>query len=262
MKVRLAFAVAAHLEPEILIVDEVLAVGDIEFQDKCLGKMQTVAKSGRTVLFVSHNMTAMSALCSRVILMDAGQACDDGNADDVIDRYLGEMTSVSEMALSSRTDRKGNGQLRFTHIQFATDGLSTTGSNWVSGRTGTVTLDYTSPEKCDLKNVRVALTFFKADGSRLFACDTNFVNANMIAIPSTGQITCEVPNVLLAPGHYQVTVWASVSGEVADGVRNAGLLRVNEGDFFGTGRVTNARKHGTFRVNQSWRFPTAHGTPS
>ena len=88
MYMRLAFAVAAHLEPEILVVDEVLAVGDAEFQKKCLGKMGEVAKSGRTVLFVSHNMAAVQSLCQRVLWLSSGVIRDDGLADKVILNYL------------------------------------------------------------------------------------------------------------------------------------------------------------------------------
>jgi lipopolysaccharide transport system ATP-binding protein len=89
MYIRLAFAVAAHLEPEILIVDEVLAVGDVQFQKKCLKKMEDVANIGRTVLFVSHNLTAIRQLCTRVILLDKGHLIADGNPEDVIDQYIG-----------------------------------------------------------------------------------------------------------------------------------------------------------------------------
>ncbi|MCA9027988.1 MAG: ABC transporter ATP-binding protein, partial [Planctomycetaceae bacterium] len=97
MYVRLAFAVAAHLEPEILVVDEVLAVGDARFQQKCLGKMGDVSKSGRTVLFVSHNMTAISGLCSRAIWLDAGQVKTDGPVKDTVAKYL---TAALESSLS------------------------------------------------------------------------------------------------------------------------------------------------------------------
>src|ERR1700724_468275 len=95
MYVRLAFAVAAHLEPEILIIDEVLAVGDAEFQKKCLGKMQDVAKGGRTVLFVSHNMGAVKMLCSRAICLASGQLVSEGNADKVVAEYLRNMSDVA-----------------------------------------------------------------------------------------------------------------------------------------------------------------------
>ena len=91
MQVRLAFAIAAHLEPEVLLIDEVLAVGDAEFQKKCLGKMEDMAKGGRTVLFVSHNMGAIRQMCSRVLLLDEGSLMYEGDADDVIDYYLSKV---------------------------------------------------------------------------------------------------------------------------------------------------------------------------
>jgi lipopolysaccharide transport system ATP-binding protein len=98
MYVRLAFAVAAHLEPEILVVDEVLAVGDAEFQRKCLGKMETIGKSGRTVLFVSHNMPAIRRLCSRAILLSGGRVAADGDVETVVNGYLSEAGSEGAMA--------------------------------------------------------------------------------------------------------------------------------------------------------------------
>jgi lipopolysaccharide transport system ATP-binding protein len=100
MQVRLAFAVAAHLEPEILIVDEVLAVGDAAFQKKCLGKMSDVAKEGRTVLFVSHNMDAVRKLCTYAYLLAAGQKNAAGQTDKIIDRYLAAGTSAESAAVS------------------------------------------------------------------------------------------------------------------------------------------------------------------
>src|SRR5213078_4616003 len=89
MQVRLAFAVAAHLEPEILLVDEVLAVGDAEFQEKCLGKMRDVTREGRTVLFVSHNLAAVRSLCTRALVLEQGRLLFDGGTDDAVERYLG-----------------------------------------------------------------------------------------------------------------------------------------------------------------------------
>ncbi len=98
MYVRLAFAVAAHLEPEILIVDEVLAVGDLQFQRKCLGKMQEVAGGGRTVLFVSHNMAAIQRLCTRCVYLKQGQVVQEGRTDEAIDRYLAEATGLDRQS--------------------------------------------------------------------------------------------------------------------------------------------------------------------
>ena len=105
MSVRLAFAVAAHLEPEILLVDEVLAVGDAEFQRRCLGRMEDLSQSGRTVLFVSHQMQAVAQLCDRAILLDKGSVVSDGPSSDVVAHYLQSVGgSTSELA-SGRTSR-------------------------------------------------------------------------------------------------------------------------------------------------------------
>jgi acetoin:2,6-dichlorophenolindophenol oxidoreductase subunit beta len=114
MYVRLAFAVAAHLEPEILLVDEVLAVGDVMFQRKCIGKMSDVARGGRTVLFVSHNMGSVSRLCTSAVLLEAGRIVMRGSVDDVVGRYLTVDASSGATDLAAVHDRSGDGRARFT----------------------------------------------------------------------------------------------------------------------------------------------------
>ena len=115
MYVRLAFAVAAHLEPEILIVDEVLAVGDAEFQKKCLGKMQEVASGhGRTVLFVSHNMSAVQKLCPRAILLRQGRLVKDGPTEEVVGEYLSYLSTSAQTAFEDNPERSGSGAVRLT----------------------------------------------------------------------------------------------------------------------------------------------------
>lgn len=119
MYVRLAFAVAAHLEPEILIVDEVLAVGDVAFQAKCLGKMNDVSKQGRTILFVSHNMQALSQLCTRGLLLERGKVVLDGSIHESIKRYLSQsvQTTGPLYDFSNFPDRKGTGLIRFKRLE-------------------------------------------------------------------------------------------------------------------------------------------------
>ena len=118
MTVRLGFAVAAFLEPEILVVDEVLAVGDAEFQKKAIGKMQNVASGGRTVLFVSHNMTSVKQLCKSGILLENGQVAYIGTAEDTIGKYLAVNFEEINMPLLQRKDRQGNGKIRFSNVLF------------------------------------------------------------------------------------------------------------------------------------------------
>jgi lipopolysaccharide transport system ATP-binding protein len=117
MYVRLAFAVAAHLETEILLVDEVLAVGDAEFQRKCLGKMHSVVKEGRTILFVSHNMAAVKALCDRVVLLEGGRVVLDGPVDEAVDAYLAQaVTSTADGHIPADVPRSGSGEARFARV--------------------------------------------------------------------------------------------------------------------------------------------------
>ena len=121
MYVRLAFAVAAHLEPEILLVDEVLAVGDAEFQKKCLGKMKSVVGQGRTVLFVSHNMAAVKSLCDRALLLDAGSVVAEGHVDEVVERYLGLAREIKPGgSIPEDAVRSGTGEARFRHVELLT----------------------------------------------------------------------------------------------------------------------------------------------
>jgi len=119
MRVRLAFAVAAHLEPDILVVDEVLAVGDAEFQKKAIGKMQDISKGeGRTVLFVSHNMAAVKSLCTRGIVLEHGVSVFEGTADEAVDFYFSNNLNIESVDLWKREDRRGNGNFKFTEIKF------------------------------------------------------------------------------------------------------------------------------------------------
>ncbi|MDP3979994.1 MAG: ABC transporter ATP-binding protein, partial [Chlamydiota bacterium] len=120
MRVRLAFAVAAHLEAEILLVDEVLAVGDAAFQKKCLGKMGEVSKQGRTVLFVSHNMAAVENLCQKGVLLEKGKISSIGTIGESVSKYMSSMNN-DVYDLSQRTDRLGTGQIRLTQIDIRDD---------------------------------------------------------------------------------------------------------------------------------------------
>jgi lipopolysaccharide transport system ATP-binding protein len=125
MYMRLAFGVAAHLEPEILIVDEVLAVGDASFQKKCLGKMNDVAQKGRTVLFVSHNLTALQSICRRAIWLNNGEMADDGDANHVVTRYLSTTANtVLEQTWKDAHSAPGNDEVKLRSVRVLTDSLA------------------------------------------------------------------------------------------------------------------------------------------
>lgn len=253
MRVRLGFAVAAHFEPELLLIDEVLAVGDISFQNKCLGKMEEVAKGGRTVLFVSHNMSTVRALCDRAVLVSGSRLCADGEVDQVMASYRSVAGALANVPVSDRSDRGGNGVLRFTSLRFSLiDPRVRANSQWVSGKPARVELSYASGGQDSLKDVNLAVTFYTNDGVPLFVCDT-YLSRAFSDIPPTGVVTCDIPNVPLAEGRYRVTIWASVLGEIADVVRNAGEVAVQRGDFHGSGKSTTPTKHGYFLVEHRWK---------
>ena len=241
MYVRLAFAVAAHLEPEILLVDEVLAVGDAEFQRKCLGRMTEVASGGRTVLFVSHNMVAVESLCPRAILLEGGRLVDDGESRRVIERYFETFRSRQEgIALDARADRDGNGVARYTGIRFFRgDGQPTT--SVPMGEELVVELDFACREA--LTRPRFVLLFLNAFGQIAFRAKSHAAIEVLPTARNGGTVRCRFPAVNAVPGLYTVTARINDSvAERVDGVESAATLEVTEADVYGTGRMP--QEHG------------------
>src|SRR5215470_769689 len=216
MYVRLAFAVAAHLEPEILLIDEVLAVGDIAFQKKCLGKMGDVARDGRTILFVSHNMTAVAGLCSGAQMLAQGRLVRSGNTVEVIDAYLSSYQLSSRATIVDRKDRQGNGKLRFTDVEF----LSETGAPTdviQCGRDVQFSVGYTTSDS-NLRNVEVSVDLFHQTGQCMIIMNSGMAGVTFDLIPSTGRFTCRIKRFPLSPGQYHLTLFCLVNGEIADWV--------------------------------------------
>jgi lipopolysaccharide transport system ATP-binding protein len=187
MYVRLAFAVAAHLEPEILIVDEVLAVGDAGFQRKCLSKMQDVAKSGRTVLFVSHNLAAMQALCTRGLFLSEGRVKLDGPIADAVNQYVNEYASITDIKLLNRTDREGDGLLYFTDF-WLEDGQGMPIKTILTGQDVRFCFAYQSKQR--LSKVHVAFNLHETIGDPLVNCNTADVGQDFDVEPgSVGRVS-------------------------------------------------------------------------
>jgi lipopolysaccharide transport system ATP-binding protein len=239
MYVRLAFAVAAHLEQEILIVDEVLAVGDAQFQKKCLWKMQDVSTKGRTILFVSHSMAAIGNLCSTAICLDRGSVCSMGTTEDVISDYLKLGAEAALVNLKDRNDRTGSGLIRFLSFQLR-DCYSKKILNSVSsGGSCILEIEYeinaAHDESIDF-NVSVGIDdCFGNRISHLSNITTNQVLASQSR--KKGAVEIAVSEMPLAKGMYNVTLFSSVGGDVADWLKNAASFHVDEGDFFQTGKV-------------------------
>ncbi len=238
MYVRLAFSVAAHLEPEILVVDEVLAVGDAEFQKKCLGKMKDVSSSGRTVLFVSHNMAAIQNLCNTAIYLREGQLISMGKRDAVISEYLRSVSESYRVDLNDRKDRQGNGSLRF--VAFALkdkDGKAV--ASLQTGEEGRLCLEIQGQDVVSkLRNVHIALGIDDELGQRISNLN-NEVSGNPIEELEGGSAEIEIllPKVPFHHGNYSFTLYSTVNNEVADWIANAGSFNVEQGDFYGSGKI-------------------------
>jgi len=250
MYVRLAFAVAAHLEPEILLVDEVLAVGDAAFQTKCLTKMGDVAKEGRTVLFVSHNMAAITALCTCAIVIDQGHLVFSGRPQPAVEQYLSRSDGYAGVALSDRKDRRGNGRVRFTKVSVLNDRLEPV-ECVTSGQDISIALEYhlDGPKKLD--NAIIQIAFAGALGQPLFACLSRVSHPGTLTLTSGGRVLCHISRLPLIPGSYTFGIWCKVEEVMEDGVYEAGKLTVADGDFFGTGKLPTSVV-GEFLIKHSW----------
>jgi lipopolysaccharide transport system ATP-binding protein len=249
MSVRLAFAVAAHLEPEILVVDEVLAVGDVAFQKKCLGKMGEVAKEGRTVILVSHNMAAIQALCSRCLLLNGGELTASGSPRGVVEQYLSDVSSSTPSSLEQRTDREGSGEIRFSDVSIL-DAKGEALDTALSGQDINIAVSYRSQTDKRVSGLDVHITFYTMEGQFMFTCSSEGSGYHFSVMPGTAQVVCHIPDLPLAPGRYVFNLFSTVRGGIADWVSDAGYLTVAAGDYFGTGQL---KTHDAgFLVKHSW----------
>jgi lipopolysaccharide transport system ATP-binding protein len=249
MYVRLAFAVAAHLEPDTLIVDEVLAVGDVAFQKKCLGKMGAEAASGKTVLLVSHNMAAVENLCSRALLLEHGKCIAIGRTQDVLDAYLSLITATGGEDLALREDRQGNGKLRFTTLEFRAGG----GARRTDVVRCSDDLEFVVGYKAtqNLSNVSMSIVVYTLSGQVLICLGNEMTGSAWATAPREGRMSCLVRRLALAPGQYTINLCCYSNGVIADWVQSAGSLTVEAGDFFGTGKLP-PDTHGGMLVDQEW----------
>jgi lipopolysaccharide transport system ATP-binding protein len=249
MYMRLGFAVAAHLEPEILIVDEVLAVGDHAFQAKCLGKMRDVAEQGRTVLFVSHNMAAVEKLCRRGVVLHNGQISYAGTQSEAINRYLASF-NAHQQSLRERTDRTGSGEVRIVSIEIKNTGGQTL-SAASSGQNIDIYLYYEAQPGFSPERVVAGLIVTTQFEVPVFLQHNRLTGDKFGALPERGAFVCHLPRLPLPPSTYRLGYSLMLDGEYLDMINNAGELRVVEGDFFGSGEVPPST-HGCCLVPARW----------
>lgn len=250
MKVRLAFSVAAHLEPEVLIVDEVLAVGDAEFQKKCLGKMDEVSKSeGRTVLFVSHNMGAVENLCTSGVFLKDGCLVKHDAVQKVLMDYTRSIEADSSKFELGNRSRKGGDRFRFKKVTLLNeqfDELSYANSGAVLG----IALEFDSEEVFDSLIIRIQI----ADqlGNICFTCNNFHSYEPFKQISSKERIICFINKLPLNEGDYFLNLQAIENLDVIDEVTNAAKVKVEKGNFFGTGKLPN--KGMGLLIDHSWKI--------
>lgn len=237
MYLRLAFAVAAHLEPEILLVDEVLAVGDAAFQKKCLGKMGEVAREGRTVLFVSHNMVAVGGLCSEALLLSNGELEMRASSESVIRQYLNE----------SRSDSKNKGNWFYRHrgkdvrvdaieLRVADQPVSSI----QSGLTCTLRLYYSAlSARGTNTDFSVSIMVF-ANGQKLVNLWTNYHQGMTIRTGNKGYIDCIIEKWPFRSGLFRIDIWTSTNVEAQDWIEECLYLDSTDGDYYDSGVTTNS----------------------
>lgn len=250
MKVRLAFSVAAHLEAEILLIDEVLAVGDAVFQKKCLSKMDEISRHGRTILFVSHNMAAIQNLCSRVIVMDSGRIMIDAETNTGITEYMrGILGGTDGNQIGSLPRASGLIPILQKLEFFDGDGRPVNGIS--TGGHLTVEIYYKHIES--LKDPYFGLKFETALRTNVFLLQTRSQKGHLPDLPPEGIITCHIPRVPLLPGIYYICLGCGTGNNQLDYITRARQLQIVEADVFGTGLLPPSTE-GMVLVDADWKI--------
>ena len=256
MYTRLAFSVAAHLEPEILLVDEVLAVGDLAFQRKCMGKMGEVAGTGRTVILVSHNLSAVWSLCRSVIWLDEGRIHRHGPCSEVVQAYRERMRSSVDLGQTA-SHRRGDGKIRVRSV-FMTDEAGSDLGSVSCGSYGRFNVAYEVQPgvSASWRDLEINIFIQSPGGERLVPFCSWVYEKDLGRLPSRGVIGCELPRFPVCPGEYDLIVSCVLRGTLSDKLELSQFLVVTEGDSFGIGRLPKPA-FGQVYVDASWSLAGA-----
>jgi lipopolysaccharide transport system ATP-binding protein len=249
MQMRLAFSVAAHLEPEILIIDEVLSVGDLAFQEKCLGRMETAAGEGRTVVFISHNLASVRGLCDRAIMLSGGRIMARGSASEVVDTYVSDMLTESQTSLRDRENRVGDGRMLLTDLRLEQGGEMI--DSPASGKDFDIVVSFETADGAPMRGVNFGIVIAAhGEDKPLINIYSETAGAPFREVPGKGEIRCRIKRCPLPAGQYYVGVWCDASQQMLDAITRAADLTVGGGDFFGSGREQMGPR--TVLVDHSW----------
>ncbi len=251
MQMRLAFAVAAHLEPEIMIVDEVLAVGDAKFQARCISKMKETAESGRTVLFVTHNLSLAKQFCTSAIVLSEGKIITTGSVDKSIAAYHAMDADQSSLGLRSRLNRTGMGRYRFSEVLVhGKEGVDTPCSCGEAFRF-CVTLERNPNRLQSNSKVNVAIVFKNQSGLILTTLSTHFVNSGTELAGQSMQVQFSGERTPFVPGIYYIDLWCGDDDGDQDFVHDAAQIEIAAGCFFDQTddlRLPDAKLHGSVMI--------------
>lgn len=249
MYVRLAFSVAAHLDPEILLVDEVLAVGDVAFQRKCLGKIDEVAHQGRTVLFVSHNLGLMQTLCERGIVLQEGAVFVDGSIQDAVDSYLDTLDQANVQDPADRVDRKGLGQSKLVGVELFSY-RNGSQSNLMTGQPARFVFHVNKI----VPGMNCSFFIYDHVGQRVTAFKSKIRGPKDVYNPELGlSFICDVNELLLLPGRYRMDVSLKGDNKLQDFVEAAALFDVGAGLI--DGRPLDAGQKFSVSIPHQWTLP-------
>lgn len=251
MYVRLAFAVAAHLDTEILLVDEVLAVGDAAFQRKCMSKMGEVSRTGRTVLFVSHNMAAVQNLCERTIVLNQGKMVFAGDCEEGVRRYIVSSTGTEggDVDLSRHPNRRQGYSPFFQRLRFLNAKHQATNEVFCSDPL-TIELGVDSGDASSVTNVFIEI--YDSLGSRISTLSTHFAVCGPLHVAGKCNVVCRVDEVALAPGRYYLSLKARQRHRKAhDVIDQAAWFDVIPADFYRNGQLPQVA-HGCFLIRSNW----------
>jgi lipopolysaccharide transport system ATP-binding protein len=225
------------------VVDEVLAVGDAEFQKKAIGKMQDVSTNqGRTVLFVSHNMNSIQALCKTGVLLINGQLNCYEPIEEIINKYQKLSAESIIKDLKNETNRKGNGKLKFTDI----DLVNSKNENISTPLTGQEIIIKVSLESSiDIENIEIVLGLNDEIGQRITLLGNQFLGKVLNIKKGKNTIQFEIKKLPLVAGNYSFALFARVKGEILDWVQNTNIFNIEKGDYYGTG-MAQEKNHGRF----------------
>lgn len=253
MFVRLAFSIAAHLDSDILLIDEVLAVGDYEFQKKCLDKIDNITRSRRTVLFVSHNLVAIERLCNRTIVINQGEKVFDGKTADAIEHYysLHKRQANPDNLLDAGIARTGTGTVKFAQVRFLDETLQPK-TEIAPGDNFTIQLDL--DVRKPVHHPRVAITIKNRLGQTLTQLYSKDLQHDFGKIEKNTSIFCHVKNIPLNPGNYYLDLWIADRFEALDYVEHACDLVIREKTRVSSGEIHGEQCKGNIFVEHGWKL--------